>query len=549
MFGVSSVLIAAPIQPTYVKASNTGESDRFGLNVAISGDTMVVGAFEEDSNATSVNGNQNNEDAYNSGAAYVFVRNGTNWTQQAYLKVRNGEADDQFGQAVAISGDTIVVGALWEDSAARGVNGSGGNNNAPESGAAYVFVRNGTNWTQQAYLKASNSEAGDEFGFAVAISGDTIVVGARREDSAATGVNGGQNNDDVPEAGAAYVFVRNGTNWSQQAYLKASNTGDDLFGGAVAISGDTIVVGASLEDSNARGVNGNQNNEGGYNSGAAYVFARSGTNWSQQAYLKTSNADAEDYFGQSVAADGDTVVVGASAESSKARRVNGDQADNSAHHAGAAYVFTRKGTNWSQQAYLKAFNAEAGDAFGYPLGISGDTVVVGAQQESGDGTNAWNNKAFWAGAAYVFARSGTNWIQHAYLKASNPGGGDPHWPLAGDIFGCAVAVYGETVVVGAYMEDSDSKGINGDQSNDNAENSGAAYVFAGLGLGVFPDGIGGYAARFKRTPGQNFHLFRALETTGPWNSIATNVANGLGILKFHDTNGPPSRAFYRTVQP
>jgi hypothetical protein len=383
----------------------------------------------------------------------------------------------------------------------------------------------------------------------VAISENTIVVGAWREDSAATGVNGNQSNDGSLDSGAVYVFVRNGSTWSQQAYLKASNTGpEDFFGEAVAISGDTIVVGASAEDGGARGVNGNQNNEAGYDSGAAYVFVRSGTNWSQQAYLKPSNADPDDRFGQGVAVDGDTVVVGALSESSKARQVNGNQADNSAHHAGAAYVFARNGTNWSQQAYLKAFNAEAGDSFGYPVGISGDTVVVGAQSESSDGTNASNNNAFGAGAAYVFARGGTNWIQHAYLKASNPGGGVPGLS-AGDIFGCGVAVSADTVVVGAYLEDSDAKGVNGDQSNNSAADSGAAYAYAGLGLGVIPDGLGGYAVRFKQTPGLSYRLLRAPEVTGPWNAIATNVATGLGIVGFYDTNAPTSRAFYRTAQP
>src|SRR5690606_29875211 len=143
------------------------------------------------------------------------------------------------------------------------------------SGAAYAFVRNGTEWTQQAYLKASNTGANDYFGYSVSISGDTIVVGAIYEDSNATGVNGNQNNNGASGSGAAYVFVRDGTTWTQQAYLKASNTGaDDYFGYSVSISGDTIVVGAVQEASNATGVNGDQNNNGASGSGAAYVFVR-----------------------------------------------------------------------------------------------------------------------------------------------------------------------------------------------------------------------------------------------------------------------------------
>src|SRR5207249_1931647 len=166
-----------------------------------------------------------NNSALNSGAAYVFVRDGTNWVQQAYLKASSTGASDVFGYSVAVSGDTVVVGARWEASNATGVNGNQSNNSASAAGAAYVFVRDGTNWIQQAYLKASNTGAGDWFGFSVAVSGDTIVIGVTHEDSNATGVNGNQTINSATDSGAAYVFVRDGTNWIQQAYLKASNTG------------------------------------------------------------------------------------------------------------------------------------------------------------------------------------------------------------------------------------------------------------------------------------------------------------------------------------
>src|SRR2546425_1058073 len=145
-----------------------------------------------------------------------------------------------------ISGDTIVVGAPYEDSSASGVNGDQGNYNfGGEFGAAYVFVRNGTTWSQQAYLKASNPDVNDSFGYSVAICSNTVVVGAKEEWSNAIGVNGDEANNSAQYAGAAYVFIRNGTTWSQQAYLKASNTGvSDRFGHSVAVSGDTVVVGA-----------------------------------------------------------------------------------------------------------------------------------------------------------------------------------------------------------------------------------------------------------------------------------------------------------------
>jgi hypothetical protein len=403
-------------QQAYLKASNTGAGDVFGWSVAISGETIVVGAWGEASNATGVNGNQADNSAASSGAAYVFVRSGGVWTQQAYLKASNTGAGDEFGCSVAISGETIVVGARYEDSNATGVNGNQADNSALEAGAAYVFVRSGGVWTQQAYLKASNTGVGeygvdeyfgDYFGFSVAISGETIVVGAHYEGSNATGVNGNQADNSAPEAGAAYVFVRSGGVWTQQAYLKASNTGvGDEFGFSVAISGETIVVGARREASNATGVNGNQADNSAAGSGAAYVFVRSGGVWTQQAYLKASNTGAGEYFGSSVAISGETIVVGAVGEDSNATGVNGNAADNSAADAGAAYVFVRSGGVWTQQAYLKASNTGAGDLFGWSVAISGETIVVGAHFEDSNATgvhgNQADNSAHQAGAAYVF---------------------------------------------------------------------------------------------------------------------------------------------------
>ena len=476
------IRIDPTVQQAYLKASNTGIDDAFGLSVAISGDTVVVGAPLEDSNATGVGGNQGNNSATDSGAAYIFVRTGTTWSQQAYLKASNTDPNDNFGVHVAISGDTVVVGAPFEASNATGVNGNQGDNSAPNSGAAYVFVRTGSTWSQQAYLKASNTDAGDQFGFRAAISGDTLVVGAYLECSGATGVNGNQSDNGALGAGAAYVFVRSGTTWSQQAYLKASNTdAQDDFGSSVAISGDTIVVGADQESSNATGVNGNQSDNSATNAGAAYVFARSGTTWSQQAYLKASNTNASDLFGCSLAVSGDTVLVGADLESSSATGVNGNQSDNSALGAGAAYVFVRGGTTWSQQAYLKASNTNAQDLFGISVGLSGETAVVGAIFEDSNATgvngNQSNNSASDSGAAYVFLRTGTTWTQEAYLKASNTD--------SNDFFGSSVAISDETVVVGAYGEASNATGVNGNQSDNSASISGAAYVFLLPTPGIF----------------------------------------------------------------
>ena len=461
-------------QQAYLKASNTEGNDYFGYSVSVSGDTVVVAAYQEDSTATGVNGNQSDNSASNSGAAYVFVRSGTAWIQQAYLKASNTDANDYFGTSVSVSGDTVVVATPYEASNATGVNGNQSNNSAPFSGAAYVFVRNGSTWTQQAYLKASNTEGGDVFGWSVSVSGNTVVVGAGGEDSNATGVNGNQSNNSALESGAAYVFVRNGTTWSQQAYLKASNTdAGDYFGTSVSVSGDTLVVGAHEEDSNATGVNGYQSNNSAPGSGAAYVFVRNGSTWTQQAYLKASNTDTGDWFGTSVSVSGDTVVVGAHTEDSNATGVNGNQSNNSALNSGAAYIFVRSGSTWTQQAYLKASNTDTGDWFGTSVSVSGDTVVVGAFQEDSNATgvngNQSNNSVSFSGAAYVFVRNGTTWTQQAYLKASNT----DWW----DSFGYSVSVSGDTVVVGAYGEASNATGVNGNQSNNSALNSGAAYTY------------------------------------------------------------------------
>lgn len=468
-------------QAAYIKASNTDLSDEFGFSVAVSGDTVVVGALNEDSDATGVDGDQDNANAPAAGAAYVFVRDSSGgWSQQAYLKASNTNATDQFGRSVAISGDTIVVGAIDEDGNTTGVDGDQSNNDASDAGAAYVFVRDGSGaWSQQAYLKASNTDMIDYFGWSVAVSGDTVVVGASGEDSDATGIDGDQNNNDAPSAGAAYVFTRDDTGvWSQQAYLKASNTtAHDGFGKSVAVSGDTVVVGAQLESSNATGVDGDQENTDATSAGAAYVFVRNQTGvWSQQAYLKASNTNADDQFGNSVAISGDTVLVGAFNEASNSTGVDGSQESNSADGAGAAYVFVRDGLEtWSQEAYLKASNTDSGDKFGSSTSISGDNVLVGAYLEesnaSGVDGNQDNDSAALAGAAYLFSRDGSGaWSQQAYVKPTNTD--------EGDRFGFSVAVSEGIVAIAAFREASNAIGIDGDQDDNSAPGAGAAYVFA-----------------------------------------------------------------------
>lgn len=393
----------------YLKASNAQAGDRFGTSVAISGETIVVGAAAEDSSATGVNGNQSDNSTLASGAVYVFVRTGTTWTQQAYLKASNTDSGDFFGSDVSIDDDTIVVGAPAERSNATGVNGDQSNDDFQQAGAAYVFTRDGGSWTQQAYLKASNTGSNDQFGSSSAIDGETLVIGAYHEESSATGVNGDQSNNDLSRAGAAYVFVRTGSAWQQQAYLKASNTGLlDVFGESVAVSGDTIAIGAFGEASNATGVNGNQSDDSMPDAGAVYIFVRSGSNWSQQAYVKSPIPGESDAFGGNVAIETDVLIVGCSGEDSGATGVNGNQESNSLSNSGAVYVFVRSGTDWIQQAFVKASTPGAMDAFGTAVDISGETMLAGARFEDSSATSVGGNQLDdsvpSAGAAYVFER-------------------------------------------------------------------------------------------------------------------------------------------------
>jgi hypothetical protein len=472
----------------YFKASNTGSRDLFGT-VALSadGNTLAVGARGESSAATGIDGNQADNGAIRAGAVYVFTRTATGWSQQAYVKASNAEAEDVFGESLALSadGNTLAVAAPVEDSAARGIDGNQANG-AGDSGAVYVFTRTGAVWSQQAYVKASNTEANDTFGDSLALSGDgsTLVVGASNEDSAATGVDGNQASNGASAAGAVYVFTRSGTTWAQQAYVKASNTAEfDRFGTSLAISadGDIFAAGARFEDSAAVGVNGGQADNSADNAGAVYVFTRSGTVWAQQAYVKASNSGVSDNFGHSLAlsADGSTLAVSAPQEASAATGVDGDQTDNAANNAGAVYVFIRAENIWSQQAYVKASNTGAGDLFGgfkqLALSADGNMLAVGASAEDSaavgvDGDQA-DNSANEAGAAYVFARAGDTWSQQAYLKASNTG--------AGDAFGDSVALSadGSTLAVGAGLESSAATGIGGDQGSNSADRAGAAYIY------------------------------------------------------------------------
>jgi len=497
-------------QMAYIKASNPRMGDHFGNggtllgdSVALSGDglTLAVGAPNESGGAKGVNGNQDDSSVYSAGAVYVFTRRNTSspWTQQAYVKASNPQAGAEFGHVVNLSADgsTMAVSAYFEASAARGIDGNQNDDSIPQAGAAYVFTRRGTAWSQQAYIKASNAgEAGadgnfgdgDQFGFSMSLSddGNTLAVGANAEDSNATGINGNQQDNSMQSAGAAYLFVRNGVTWAQQAYVKAPNTAPNVqFGYSVALSadGNTFAVSSFDEGGASRVINGPYT-PGRNGTGAIYIYTRAGAAWTQQAYLKASNAENGDSLGVavSISDDGNTVAGGILDEDCLATGVNPSNAcDNDIRtdtSVGAAIVFIRQGTQWAQQAFIKASNTGREDWFGSRLQISGDgnTLAIAAQLEDSvaQGINGKqdDDSAQEAGAVYFFTRAGTTWAQKYYVKSSNN--------EAFDEFGSSVALSrdGRTMAVGARGEDSNAKGVDGNQSDNSVKEAGAVYVFA-----------------------------------------------------------------------
>ena len=513
---------AAPFQirqVAYLKASNADAADHFacggslpghiGNAMAISADgsILAIGAPHESSGAKGINGNQNDNSVYASGAVYVFARRGDSWAQQAYIKASNAGQSDNFGLNVALNADgtTLAVSAYWESSAAKGVNSDQDDDDSiPQAGAVYIFTRAGNTLSQQAYIKPSNTGRppvpgdaedwgdGDQFGSSIALNadGNILAVGAISEDSRASGINNNafQTDDSAASSGAVYIFTRTGATWSQRDYIKASNSeGGDLFGYGVGLSadGNTLAVAAYDEDGSGRGVNTIPDNRRG-GTGAAYVFVRTGGAWVQQAYLKGSRSQGNDAMGVSVAisGDGNTVVSGSAEEGCLVPGINAPGCDVDTHPphiaagtAGAVYVWVRNGTTWTEQAFLKATNPDLEDWFGVRVSLSGDgtTLVVGAQNEdsAAQGINGKqnDNSATEAGAVYLFTRSGATWTQNAYVKGSNT--------EAFDEFGSATAISrdGKTIALGARIEASAAKGLNGNQNDNSAPEAGAVYVF------------------------------------------------------------------------
>jgi hypothetical protein len=424
------------MQTAYLKASKSGSVDHFGYSLALDRDTLVVGAFYEDSKATGVNGDDSDNSLQDSGAVYVFVRNGTDWTQQAYLKASDTSSNAFFGTSVAVSGDTIAVGQIEDDIFNPAI--------APtRPGAVYVFVRDGTTYRQQAKLTAKAGKPGDMLGASVALDGDNLVAGASRGDG------------DAHDSGTALLFQRSGTSWTETHTFKASLGAEgSLFGSEVAIAGDVVAVAAQEESvSISRG-------------GGVYVFEGSGSSWGPAQRLQPPMPIQDATFGFAMALHGTTIAVGAP-------RADFIALSTVKRAPGEVYVFERGTDSWMPSALLKASNAAQSDYFGFSVALDADSLIVGAIGEAagGHGLNPdpQQGSATFSGAAYLFARNGAGWTQNEYLKASNTDQSDG--------FGYNVGISKTSLAVAAIYEASSTSGVNGDQSDNSSTNAGAVYVF------------------------------------------------------------------------
>ncbi len=441
-------------QEQKLTASDAETDDRFGISVSISGDYAIAGAYEEGTGGLYA------------GAAYIFKNNSGTWTQQKKMIASDTEPEDWFGISVSISDDYAIVGAYGED--------TGGS----DAGAAYIFKNNSGAWTQYAKLTASDAEANDVFGGSVSLSGDYAVIGAYYENT------GGSN------AGAAYIFKNNSGMWTQQAKLIASDADEsDVFGISVSLSGDHAIIGAYQEDA------------GGSDAGAAYIFKNNSGTWTQQAKLTASDAESGDFFGVSVSISGDYAIIGANSESTMGG------------NAGAAYIFKNNSGTWTEQAKLTASDAESGDFFGISVSISGDYAIAGAYQE--------DTRDSYAGAAYIFRNNSGTWTEQEKLTAPDAN--------AYDFFGISVSISGDHAIAGATGgEDTGSS------------NTGVAYIFKEPETAIDEDS----------TLPRSFGLQAAYPN--PFNPAVTLnynlIDDGQTILQIYNIKGEPVKTLQNEFQ-
>jgi hypothetical protein len=461
---------------SYLKSSNTQINDQFGnvLDLSADGNTLAVGAPLEDSSARTINGSEIDDAAIDAGAVYVFKKSNNVWVKDAYIKPDNVDAGDHFGSSISLSSDgkTLVVGAENE----------GGNSNAkPNSGAAYVFYKATSSWAQQAYLKPNYSDVNDHFGGAGALdisdNGNIVAVGAIDEDSGQTGTISDGNNSDKSGAGAVYIFTRTGINWVQTAYIKASNSGVDDNFGTLSLSGNgsTLVVGAPGEDgtaSNAGAVYVFEYNGTSW-SEEAYLKASNA-----QAEDKFGGEQS-----LVISQDGLTIAVCAEGEDSNAlglSDVSTEGANNSSLYSSAVYVFRKESGTWGHEAYIKS-DHNNDDLFGSNRGLAlnktGTSLAIGTIWNSSSNLGVSSNSnnigsLTQAGAVYFYTKSGSSWAKTSFLKAPNTG--------SSDHFGVSVAMdeTGATLVIGAALESSNATGVAGTgQTNNGTSGAGAVYVY------------------------------------------------------------------------
>ncbi len=426
----------------YIKDSSSLQNTLFGTDVSVDGEWMAI---------LGRNVHQR--------VVMQRLQNGV-WVQDQVL--------DAAGDSLSLDGDILAVGDTM--SGGREVPGF-------SFGIVRIFERDDSGWRQLATVQAANGDDADRFGHSVAVSGDTLIVGAPGEDSGATGINGDGSRNDALDAGAVYVFQRqNPGQWVQQAYVKGDATGGgDRLGFSVAIDAERFVAGAVLEESSARGINGNQLDNGRHGSGAAYIFERSQGNWRQRAYLKADNADADDMFGYAVDIQGDRVAVSAVAEDSGSLS---DPSDNSVRDSGAVYLFVDAADGWRQSSYIKASNPGDTDAFGHAVALQsqeGNALAVGAPAEDAIGPllsgMPLDNSVADNGAVYVYtpgADQADGWREILYLHAQNQD--------SGDSFGHALAFEAGNLVVAAPQESSDPRTAL-DPADNSLAGAGAVYVF------------------------------------------------------------------------
>jgi FG-GAP repeat len=439
IFGVHSdydlTVERSGVQEAYLKASRPDSDDQFGWTAAIDGDTLVVGAINESSNAGGVNGNQADNSVTKSGAAYVFVRTAAGWTQQAYLKSDNPTAYDYFGYTVAVLGDMIVVGA--SGAASTGAT-------PPHNGSVHVFVRDNGSWRPSMRLNPpSGGNAQDMFGGCVALEPNRLAIGSPMESS-------GQE-----YSGAVYVYPRSGETFGAPQKIKASMpAASGLFGWSIAFDGDSLAIGAPQYDP----IRPTRNAPG-----SAFVFTQQGDNWVEQQLMPAPAPELEATFGWSVSVWGDSVVVGAP----RARASTGTSPN------GEAYVFERSGGMWKPTQVLKAPVPRRSDFYGWSVKLSETSLAIGATGDAsasrGTMGDPSDDQALYSGALYLLGRQSGSWQSSAFVKASN---GD-----SGDAFGNVVGFAGDTLLSAAPLEGSSGQGVNGDQNNNSLASSGALYIF------------------------------------------------------------------------